>query len=368
MIPISNPQRQFNALKKEITQAIHNVLNSGQYIMGEHVKRLEKEVAQMIGTKEAIAVGNGTDALVLTLEALGITKGDEVITSPFTFFATAEAIAQVGATPVFVDINETFNLDPEKIEPAITEKTKAIMPVHLFGQPAEMKTIQQLADVYDLYIVEDACQAFGAFLDNTRVGALGDAACFSFFPTKNLSTFGDGGMITTNDEQLANRLRSLRTHGSQIKYFHDEIGYNSRLDEIHAAVLLEAIQKIDLWNEERRRIAKIYKEKLRDLDFIKLPKEIDGAYHVYHLFTIVTEKRDDLMNYLINQQIQTGIYYPQPLHLQKALNHLNYKNGNFPNAENYANKSLALPIFTYLTETEQTKVIMAIRNFAGDTV
>lgn len=366
MIPISNPQRQFMALKKEITQAFEKVLESGQYIMGDHVKQFETEVAQMIGTHEAVAVGNGTDALVLTLDALGITTNDEVITTPFSFFATAEAIKQVGATPVFVDIDKTYNIDPTKITQAITEKTKAIMPVHLFGQPAAMKEIQHIANQHNLYIVEDACQAFGAKQNTTRVGALGDAACFSFFPTKNLSTFGDGGIITTNNRTLARKLRSLRAHGSSKKYFHEEIGYNSRLDEVHAAVLLEVIKKIDEWNDERRDIAKFYNEQLHYVNFINLPKEKSDAYHIYHLYIIETEKRDELMKYLNQFGIQTGVYYPEPLHLQNALNHLAYKQGDFPNAEKSAKQTVALPIFPYLTKREQTKIITAIKNFPGD--
>ncbi|MDY0410354.1 DegT/DnrJ/EryC1/StrS family aminotransferase [Virgibacillus soli] len=364
MIQISNPKRQFQQLENEILAKMKEVLQSGSYILGSYVTEVEKKIAKKIGVSEAIGVANGTDALVLTLEALGIGKGDEVITTPFTFFATAEAIANVGAKPVFSDIDETCNLDPLRIAEKITPRTKAIMPVHLFGQPANMMEINRLAKKYNLFVIEDACQAFGASYHDKKVGSLGDAACFSFFPTKNLSVMGDGGMVTTSNKKLAAKIRSLRAHGSTKKYYHDTIGYNSRLDEIHAVTLLTCLQHIDNWNEERRRLARRYNEKLRHLSYIKLPQIADSGDHVYHLFSIQVKHRAQLMEFMRKQSIQTGIYYPQPLHLQKVFHHLDYKTGDFPVAEKMSERLLAIPIYPHMTKAEQDHVITSLEKFA----
>lgn len=365
MIPISHPKRQFKQLEVEILTEIQNVLQSGSYILGEQVTLFEQEVAKKLGVTDAIGVGNGTDALVITLEAFNIKEGDEVITTPFTFFATAEAIERVGAIPVFVDIDdETYTINPQKIEEKITKNTKAIIPVHLFGQPAHMTEINEIANRYNLIVIEDACQAFGATYRGKPVGQLSDAACFSFFPTKNLSTLGDGGLITTSNKEIADKIRKLRVHGSSRKYYHDCIGYNSRLDEIHAAVLRVCLQYIDEWNELRQAIASRYNEHLKDhIHSIQLPEAKVDRTHVYHLYCITTPHRGKMMSYLQRNGIQTGVYYPQCLHLQKAFHHLKYQIGDLPIAEQKAKQLLAIPIFPYLTDEEQTHIIQVLRQF-----
>ncbi|WP_058951244.1 DegT/DnrJ/EryC1/StrS family aminotransferase [Oceanobacillus picturae] len=364
MIPITDPKRQFAALEADVLKKMKNVLEKGNFISGENVTELETVIADRLGVKEAIAVANGTDALVLTLHAYGIGPGDEVITTPFSFFATAEAISRVGATPVFADIDQiTFTLDPIKVSEKISKRTKAILPVHLFGQSADMQELNNLAKQHDLHVIEDACQAFGAFYQGREVGSLGDAACFSFFPTKNLSTIGDGGMVTTTDTAVAKRIRELKTHGSNRKYYHNEIGYNSRLDEIHAAILLCCLQHIDDWNEKRREWAVRYQQRLQTLTCIKLPITKADRQHVYHLYAIDTDKRDSLIEHLTSRKIQTGIYYPQCIHLQKAYEHLSYREGDFPIAEKLSRRLLALPLFPFMTEAEQDNVIAALEEF-----
>ncbi|EQB36707.1 MULTISPECIES: DegT/DnrJ/EryC1/StrS family aminotransferase [Virgibacillus] len=364
MIPISNPRGQLEQIQTEIEQTIRTVIESGSYVMGPHVERLEQEFAKKIGVTEAIAVANGTDALVLTLQSYGIGSGDEVITTPFSFFATAESISRVGATPVFVDVDpKTYTINPQKIEDKLTPATKAIMPVHLFGQPAAMDTINQIANYYGLIVVEDACQAFGATRGGQMVGSLGDAACFSFFPTKNLSTIGDGGIITTSDNKIAKRIRSLRVHGSSQKYFHDEIGFNSRLDEIHAAVILVCLKYINGWNNHRIELAKKYYQTLAPLTCMKLPYADKKGEHTYHLFCIASYQRDKLKGFLDKQGIQTGVYYPCCIHLQRAYREHGYQDGDYPIAEALANTLLAIPLFPSMTELEQDSVVHALEEF-----
>ncbi|HLR52172.1 MAG TPA: DegT/DnrJ/EryC1/StrS family aminotransferase [Candidatus Avamphibacillus sp.] len=362
MIPISNPKSQFTLIQDDILKEMKTILQSGQYILGENVDALEQEIANRLGVTEAIGVGNGTDALVLTLDAYGIGKGDEVITTPYSFFATAEAITRVGATPIFADVDrETFNLDPNKVEEKVTAKTKAILPVHLFGQPAEMDKINAIAAEHALVVIEDACQAFGATYKGRQIGALGDAACFSFFPTKNLSTMGDGGVITTSDTDLAKRLRTLRAHGSYKKYYHHEIGYNSRLDEIHATIILIGLKHLDDWNGQRRELAKRYKKNLQDISNLKIPQIMEDVTHVFHLYCIESEKRDELAEQLSNESIQTGIYYPRCIHLQKAYKTLGYQTGDFPIAESLSRRLLAIPLYPGLSFKNQDKVIFALK-------
>lgn len=364
MIPIANPKSQLQTLETEILDVFMDVFASGQYILGPYVDKLETEIANRLGVLEAVGVASGTDALVLALESYGIGKGDEVITTPFTFFATAEAITRVGATPVFVDVEEdTFNMNPRLIEEKITVATKAILPVHIFGQPAKMDEMIEIAKKYGLVVIEDACQAFGATYKGKEVGSLGDAACFSFFPTKNLSTMGDGGLVTTSNREVAKKIRSLRAHGSKRKYFHDEVGYNSRLDELHAAILLTCLKYIDEWNERRITLAKRYLNELKDLPFLKLPKTDQDVIHVYHLFCVESEDRNELMNHLKKYDIQSGIYYPCCLHLQAAYRYLNYKKGDFPVAERLSKRLFAIPLYPNLSFQDQDKVICALRNF-----
>lgn len=361
MINLVDLRRQFQSVKNEILLGLNEVIDSGQYILGPKVNELEEKIAKRIGVREAISVANGTDALVLTLDAFEIGKGDEVITSPFTFFASAEAISRVGATPVFVDIDPvTYNLDPKEIEKKITSATKAIIPVHLFGQPAEMDDILEISRKYGLYVIEDACQAFGATYKEREVGSLGDAACFSFFPTKNFGTMGDGGVITTSNNELAVRIRKLRTHGTTKKYYHDRIGYNSRLDELHAAILLINLLKIDEWNGQRRKLAKRYRAYLQDAPHLQLPMEASNRTHIYHLYCIQSEKRNAIMERLEAANIQTGVYYPQCLHLQEVYSFLNYKKGDFPIAESLSERLFAVPMHPMLTETEQDEVISVL--------
>lgn len=363
MIPISDPKRHLTAIQDELIKGMKDVLLGGKYILGPNVTKLEKKMAEKLGVSDAVSVANGTDALVLTLHASGIGKGDEVITTPFTFFATAESISRAGAKPVFADVDETtFNLDPEKITEKITPATKAILPVHLFGQPANMAQINRIAKDYNLMVIEDACQAFGARYEGRNIGTLGDAACFSFFPTKNLSTIGDGGMITTSDKKLADRIRSLRAHGSSTKYFHHEIGYNSRLDEIHAAVILTSLDYIDSWNEKRIMLANRYYRALKDVTTLKVPKIFEDRKHVFHLFCLQSEKREEWMTYLSKHNIQTGIYYPRCIHLQEAYRYLGCKPGDFPIAESLSRKLFAIPLFPGLSINEQDYVIKVLQD------
>ncbi|MEN2768087.1 DegT/DnrJ/EryC1/StrS family aminotransferase [Ornithinibacillus xuwenensis] len=363
MIPLIDLKKQYESIQNEIVQATLEVLQSGQYILGQNVKELESQIAERLGVKHAIAVANGTDALVLTLDAYGIGRGDEVITTPFTFFATAEAITRVGATPVFVDIDsETFQLDASKITEKISSRTKAILPVHLFGQSANMDEILTIGKKHHLLIIEDACQAFGATYKGKRVGSIGDAACFSFFPTKNLGTIGDGGMITTSDDKLADSLRKLRVHGSSEKYYHHAIGYNSRLDELHAAILLICLEEIDKWNTKRHEVAQRYLTELKSINhIIQLPVLLPDRSHVFHLFCIQSSKRQEIISSLHEASIQTGIYYPQCLHLQKVYENLGYAYGDFPIAETVSNRLFAIPLHPFLPKEDQDVVISTLK-------
>ena len=366
MINLVNLKRQFQSVKEEIFQGINDVIDNGDYILGAKVSELEEKIAKKIGVQEAIAVANGTEALILILEAYGIGKGDEVITTPFTFFATAEAISRVGATPVFTDVDPlTFNLNPLEMEKKVTSATKAIIPVHLFGLPADMDEINAIAKKHKLLVIEDACQAFGATYKDQWVGSLGNAACFSFFPTKNLGTLGDGGVITTSDSNLAHKIRKLRIHGSAKKYYHDRIGYNSRLDEIHAAILLVNLTKIDDWNEERRRIAGRYRQFLKAVPHIQPPSELSDRTHIYHLYCIESDHRKEIMEAFSKEKIQAGIYYPLCLHLQEVYRPLNYKKGDFPIAESLSERLLAIPMHPFLLESEQDKIIAILSEIGG---
>lgn len=364
MIPISDPKGGLLPIQEDILKEIQEVMQSGHYIMGPKVRELEAKVADKLDVSDTIAVGNGTDALVLTLHAFGIGSGDEVITTPFTFFATAEAISKVGATPVFADVErKTFNLDPKKIKGKVTPATKAIIPVHLFGQPAEMDEINKIAKAHDLIVIEDACQAFGAKYKGEEAGSLGHAACFSFFPTKNLGTMGDGGMVTTSDPELAQRIRTLRVHGSNKKYHHDEVGYNSRLDELHAAILLTGLRHIDSWNRQRGLLASRYYRRLKDLSIVQLPEQRQHLKHVFHLYCIQTDNRKALMEHLRGLHIQTGIYYPRCMHLQVVYQHLGYQMGDFPVAEALSKHLFAIPLYPGLSYEQQNAVIAALKSY-----
>lgn len=363
-IPLIDLKKEYEIYGKNIEKAVNEVLQSGSYILGEKVKQFETEIADYLGVKHALGVANGTDALLLALEALGIGQEDEVITSPFTFFATAEVIAKVGAKPVFVDIEpDTYNIDVNKIEKAITEKTKAIIVVHLFGMAAEMGKIMDIASAYNLKVIEDACQAIGTEYKGKRVGGIGDIGCFSFFPTKNLGGFGDGGLVVTNDSELYRKIRQLRNHGSEERYVHHVIGMNSRLDEIQAAILIEKLKFLDMFIFKRMVVANKYSQELQHVKR-KPPQHTDRS-HTYHQYCIEVDERDRLVSFLNKKGIATGIYYPIPLHLQKAFQHLHYREGDFPVSENAAKHILALPINPTITVTEQEYIIKAMKEFAG---
>jgi dTDP-4-amino-4,6-dideoxygalactose transaminase len=356
---------EYESIKDEIQKSIHEVLESGSYVLGNKGKQIEKLLSEYVGTSYGIGVANGTDALLLSLEAMSIGEGDEVITPPFTFFATAEVIARIGAKPVFVDIDpRTYNMNPALIEQAITKKTKAIMVVHLFGQSSDMEKIMEIAKKYRIKVIEDACQSIGATFNGKKVGSFGETGCFSFFPTKNLGTYGDGGMVVTSDKDLYEKIIVLRNHGSVKKYVHSDIGLNSRLDEIQAAILEVKLKRLDDWNQKRREIANRYSEKLMGL--VKTPIAVNNREHVFHQYSIEVDDRDELASYLYRRKIATGIYYPLPLHLQPAFHGLHYQKGDFPIAEKVSEKILALPLYPTLKEYEQDYVISSIKEFKGD--
>jgi len=355
---------QYQSIKEEILKAVDGVLSTQQFILGENVEALEETVAGYCGTKYGVGVASGTDALYISLMALGIGKGDEVITTPFTFFSTVSSIVRAGARPVFVDIDpRTFNIDPAEVEKAITGKTRAIMVVHLFGQAVDMDPIVEAARARGIKIIEDACQSIGALYKGKRVGGIGDVGCFSFFPTKNLGGFGDGGMVVTNDEETAERIKSLRVHGSKSRYYHDEIGINSRLDEIQAAVLLAKFNHLEEWNEMRRSNAAYYDRALEDVDEVSVPFVPDYNRSVYNQYVVRASRRDDLRNHLAREGIGSEVYYPIPLHLQKCFDFLGYKAGDFPSSEEAAGEVLAIPVFPELTDEEKGYVVEKIRSF-----
>ncbi|MBI3355082.1 MAG: DegT/DnrJ/EryC1/StrS family aminotransferase [Nitrospirae bacterium] len=352
---------QYHSIEGEIDARIKEIINGAHFIMGSNVSEFEKEAAGYHNIKHAVAVASGTDALHLALLACGIGKGDEVITTPFTFIATAEAITYTGARPVFVDIDlQTYNIDIKKIEKTITKKTKAILPVHLFGLPADMEKIKELAAEYKLKIIEDCAQSFGAEYKGKKTGAIGDAGCFSFFPSKNLGCYGDGGMVVTNDDNMAEKIRMLRNHGQKVRYYHSIIGYNSRLDEIQAGILRVKLKRIDEYNKKRRENAHLYTEKLKGINIIT-PSEPEGYYHVFHQYSIRTSKRDSIQKGLTEAGIASAIYYPVPLHLQESYKDLGYKKGDFPVSEAIASDIISLPMYPELTEAQIDEVCKVIK-------
>ncbi len=368
MIPILDLKRQYEQIGKEVENKVLEVLRSGSYILGKNNKELEEKMASYVGTKHAIALNSGTDALHLALRALDIGAGDEVITVAFTFVATTEAIGIVNAKPVFVDIDKnTFNIDAEAIESKITPKTKAIIPVHLYGQPCNMDVIMDVAKRHNLYVIEDCCQAIGAEYKGQKVGSFGDIGCYSFFPTKNLGAMGDGGLITTNSQYLKDRIVALRNHGGAVRYYHDEIGVNSRLDEIQAAVLLIKMKYIDEWNKKRRANAYRYNKLFENCADVITPNELDNTYCVYHQYTIKVPNRDNLHKMLQEKGIGAMIYYPVPLHLQKVHSYLNLHEGLLPNTEANTKLVMSLPMFPELTEDEQKTVVSTLIECLNDT-
>ncbi len=347
----------------EVKAALARVVDSQQFILKENVEGLEKDIAARVGVKHAIGVASGSDALYLSLWALGVGPGDEVVTTPFTFFATAGSISRTGATPVFADIHpETFNLDPAKAEAKFTARTKAVVPVHLFGLSADMDAFQAIAEKRGIAVLEDAAQSYGARHRGRMTAGIGSAGCLSFFPTKNLGGAGDGGMITTNDDALAARLRVLRVHGSKKKYHHEIVGINSRLDELQAAVVRVKLKYVDEWNAKRRTLAAIYDEALRGLP-LETPAVPEGYEHVYHLYTIRTDRRDALAAHLTEKKIGHGVYYPLPLHLQPCYAPLGHKPGDFPFSEEASAKSLSLPMYPELRREEALHAADCVRKF-----
>lgn len=368
MIPILNLTRQYEQLKDKIDQALIGVAASAHYILGPEVKAFEQEMAEYLGVKHVIGCANGTDALFLALKALKIGEGDEVITTPFSYMATSESIVRAGATPVFVDIVPcTMNFDVKKLEAAITSKTKAILPVHIFGQAVDMAAVQQLAKAHNLTIIEDCAQAIGSEFKGAKVGGIGDIGCFSFFPSKNLGAFGDGGMCTTNSDELAERLRMLRVHGSRKRYYHEEPGLNSRLDEIQAAVLRVKLPHIDEWNHARQAVANRYDELLKPLaEYLETPYRDADAKHVFHQYTIQlkgqnpAKLREELQKKLQDAGVQSMIYYPVPLYKQQTHADLNLKPADFPICEDISDRVLSLPMFPELRVDEQEQVVKAL--------
>ncbi|NOZ30320.1 MAG: DegT/DnrJ/EryC1/StrS family aminotransferase [Chloroflexi bacterium] len=364
-IPLVDLKAQYATIQEEIDAAIRRVIDKTAFIMGPEVRNFEEAFAAYCEAKHAIGVGSGTAALFLALQACGIGPGDEVITTPFTFMATAEAISQVGARPVFVDIDrDTYNIDPEQIEAAITPRTKAIMPVHLYGQPAEMDEINAIAKAHGLWVIEDAAQAHGARYKGRRVGSLGDIACFSFYPSKNLGAYGDGGAVVTNHDDLAARVRLLRDHGRSSKYVHQELGWGLRLDALQAAILGAKLPHLDEWNAARRERAQRYAEWLADTEIVT-PTAAPHVEHVYHCYVIRTPRRDEVHDALRARGIGVGIHYPIPLHRQPAYESLGYAKGAFPISERYSEEVLSLPMYAELTEAQQQEIVSAIREIVG---
>lgn len=364
-VPFLDLQAQYQALKTDIDPAIEEVLRNSTYIQGVAVTSFEREFADFLDANHAIGVGNGTDALYLSLKASGIGPGDEVITVANTFLATTEAISATGASIVLVDADPvSYTINPSLIERAITPRTRAIIPVHLFGQPADMAPIMEIARRHGLRVIEDACQAHGAWYDGKRVGTIGDIGCFSCYPGKNLGAYGDAGIIVTNDDDTAERLRLLGSHGSKTKYVHEIEGWNSRLDSIQAAVLSVKLSSLDSWNELRNEHARRYQRLLSGLPLTE-PRIVNHS-HVWHLFVVESENRDGMARYLAERGVATGIHYPLPIHLLPAYRHLSYETGAFPVSERAASRILSLPMFPELTIAQIDYVVESIAQFAQE--
>lgn len=382
-VPLLDLKAQYQTIREETNAAVIEVLESQYFILGPKVKALEDQIAAYTQTSHAIGVSSGTDALLISLMAEGIGPGDEVITTPYSFFATAGCVTRVGATPVFVDIDPVdFNIDPKRIEAAITPRTKAIIPIHLYGQMADMGGVMQVADRHNLCVIEDGAQAIGCEFQGRRAGSIGHYGCFSFFPSKNLGGVGDGGIVVTTDAKRADMLSIMRVHGGKPKYYHRVIGGNFRLDAIQAAVLLVKLKKLDEWTEGRQRNADLYRRKLREtglvvdpagldpvtLDMagrkgVALPKEFADRRHIYNQFVLRTDRREELRAFLTERGIGNEVYYPVPFHQQDCFQYLGYKTGQFPISEIAATQSIAVPIYPELTEAQITEVVNAIAEF-----
>lgn len=369
-IPLLDLKGQYDSIRAEIDQAIKSVVESQYFILSPEVSALESEIAGYTGVSSAVGVASGTDAIILALRAAGVGHGDSVITTPFTFFATAESISILGAKPVFVDIDpETYNIDPEKVEEVLrgaqgAERAtiKAVIPVHLYGQCADMDRIMEIAKKYDLKVIEDCAQAMGAVYKGKKAGSFGDAGAFSFFPSKNLGGFGDGGMVTSSDEDLISMVKKLRVHGSSKQYVHDEIAYNSRLDSLQAAILRVKLKNLDLWIEKRRKIAQKYNEAFSGTDIVT-PKTGEGCTHTYHQYTIAVPDRDGMLSHLQEKGIAARVYYPVPMHLQPCYKDLGQKEGSFPISEKACRSVLSLPVYPELTDEMIEYIIETVKKF-----
>jgi len=364
MFPLLDLKAQYEPIRDEIAEALQQVLDSTAFAGGRFVANFEKEFAEFCECEHAIGVSSGTSALWIALSALGIGPGDEVITVPNTFIATAEAISFCGATPVFVDVDErTYNMNPDLIEAAITPKTKAIIPVHLFGQMADMDPIMKIAHARELFVVEDACQAHGAEYKGRRAGSIADAGCFSFYPGKNLGAYGEAGAVVTNSAELAEKMRAFRDHGQTKKSRHTMIGWNGRMDGFQGAVLSVKLKHLSAWNETRRKNARLYNQLLAETDDVITPAEADYAKHIYHVYAIRTQNRDELMSALAAEDLSCGIHYPVPVHQQEAYAHLGYGRNSFPTAEKCADEFVSLPMFPELTAEQIETVTSEISRF-----
>ena len=364
-VPMLDLKAQYAGIKNEIIPVITDVCQSQMFCLGRTVDKFEQKIAQYCNCKHAIGVSSGSDALLVSLMALEIKPGDEVITTPFTFFATAAAVARLGAKPVFADVaHDSYNINPDNIEEKITQKTRAIIPVHLFGQVAQMKPILEIAKRRNLAVIEDVAQAIGATQNGTKCGSFGDLGCFSFYPTKNLGAFGDGGLVTTNNEKLAEKIKILRDHGQNPRYFYKTIGGNFRLDAIQGAVLSVKLEHLDKWNEKRRQNAALYNKLLADSP-VGIPKIEPNNVSIYHQYTITAPERDKLQKFLTENQIGSAVFYPKPLHLQDCFTGLGYKKGDFPIAEQLCDEVLSLPIYPELEPGQIEYVAETILKFYG---
>lgn len=366
-VPLLDLKAQYRTIKSEVLAVMETVCDEQGFVLGPRLAEFERATAKYIGSRYAVGCASGSDALLLSLMALGVKAGDEVITVPFTFFATAGAISRLGAKPVFVDIEpDTFNIDADGIEKAVTPRTKAIIPVHLFGQCADMAAIREIATRQKIGVIEDACQAIGAAQQGKRAGTLGDLGCFSFFPTKNLGGFGDGGMITTDDQTLADSLSMLRVHGSRVRYLHEAVGINSRLDALQAAILHVKLKYLDEWTEGRRRNARRYAELFAQGNLseqVSLPHTEAGNFHVYNQYTVRVKRRDELRAFLKEKGVGSEVYYPLPMHLQNCYQDLGYRKGSFPVSEQAAEEVLSLPIYAELSQEQQAYVVQMIGEY-----
>ncbi|KPL01263.1 MAG: erythromycin biosynthesis sensory transduction protein eryC1 [candidate division Zixibacteria bacterium SM23_73_3] len=357
---------QYQTIKPEIDSAIQNVISNTAFVLGKAVAEFEQEFASYCDVNHGMGINSGTSALIMALKALEVAEGDEVITTPNTFIATAEAISYAGAKPVFVDIEEkSYNMDPTKLEKAITGKTKAIIPVHLYGQPADMDPILQIAEKKEIPVIEDSAQAHGALYKEKKTGGLAMVGCFSFYPGKNLGAYGEGGAVTTNHDDIAQKVRMLRDHGSSKKFYHEYIGNNCRLEGIQGAVLSVKLKHLDKWNDGRRENANLYRKYLKGSS-VKVPEEMPYSKHVYHVFCVRVKEREKLIDFLKEKDIYTNIHYPIPIHLQNAYSFLGYKKGSFPVTEGCMDEILSLPMFAELTEEQIKYTTDCIREFYGE--